>query len=148
MNPTYEWDQTYCVLSKYIVIMIMVGTLFYTFNAITTAIISLKWYETHEVNGFELCMNDFVTIQLFRRKSLILLTAICDLINFTQAFEWKVMIVLINAQHKRGIGTIYHNHMVSNCSTVRSTEHVLRKIYYVCLVLILVNSLMLFIKLE
>ena len=41
MNPTYEWDQTYCVLSKYMVIMNMVGTLFFVFNAIIVAIASL-----------------------------------------------------------------------------------------------------------
>ena len=43
------------------------------------------------------------------------------------------MTVLIKAQHKRGIGTIYHNHMVSKCSTVRKTEHMLKKLLFICL---------------
>lgn len=144
-NPCVAWDQTYCLLSKYLVIMIMLGTPFCVVTALSHAILNLRAYDTHQVEGFETCnynMYRYDYSLVIWKNAMKLLITICDFIDFVQSYEWTIMIFLIRAQHKKGIGTIYHNHMVSHCSTVRRTEFALKNIFYLFLLLIVVNMVM------
>ena len=82
-NPTLAWDQTYCLLSKYLVIMVMIGTILCFFTAITNAIIHLQTYEsTAGDDGIESCDQGYIMLKM-RHNLTILLTTIYDYINFT-----------------------------------------------------------------
>ena len=83
-NPTLAWDQTYCLLSKYLVMMVMTGTLLCLSTAITNAIIYLRKYEM-ETNddGIEICDYGYLIDGGIMNYLYIVLTTIYDYINFT-----------------------------------------------------------------
>ena len=81
INPTQQWDQTYCLLSKYLVIIVMVGTPICFICCIQNSNLYYKAYRTHiDENGHETC--NFNEQNFAADINWILLVMICDMINF------------------------------------------------------------------
>lgn len=126
-NTFEAWDQTYCLFSKVLVLIVLLGT---PVNVCQLVYVSILFSQPYDLSDADPGYGYFHLSVALNKNLLTAYYSLCDLVCFVQGYEWLVMIILIGVEANKTIHEIRHLNFMRDCRRVRAKEIWYKRFFY------------------